>query len=134
MQLAAVHGHIDLVAEAADETPLAVPAPWANKPVAPALLRFRLCDSHGRAVTSWRTAIDFRRTIPPNSMYGQVYARWTRQNSPWGRRGRYRFYLAHGWNTRALRDGSYTVEVDAGDTRGASDLARFDVRISNSGL
>ena len=68
--------------------------------------------------------------IPANEAYSYTYARWTRQNKR-ARSGRYRFYLAHGWDTRAFADGRYTVEVAARDTRGNTGIARFPITIAN---
>ena len=117
-------GSVDLVAEAFDETPLAVPAPWSDRPVTPALVRWRV---RGQA---WRTAVDFRRGIPADDRYGAVYAAWTRQNKPWSN-GRYRFYLAHDWNTASVADGTHRIDVAATDTRGNTSVTSFDVRIRN---
>ena len=38
---AATHGTVELVVEAYDETPIAVPGRWGGKPVTPALVRWR---------------------------------------------------------------------------------------------
>jgi murein DD-endopeptidase MepM/ murein hydrolase activator NlpD len=112
-------GQVDLVVEAFDTTPIAVAAPWHDKPVTPALLRWRVAGAG-----SWRTAFDVRRTIPAAARYAEVYAAWTRQNSPWGVRGRYRFYLARGLDARLFGRG-LTIEVEAGDTRGNTTTQRF---------
>lgn len=104
----------DVVVELQDETPLAVPRPWHDLPVMPALVRWRLLDSSGRSVVGWRTATDFRTTIPPASEYDDTWAPGTTQNhvrAP----GKYRIYLARSVN--GLRPGTYTVEVAARDTR-----------------
>ena len=109
-------GRISLVAEAWDETPLTVPGKWANKPVMPAIVRWRV---HGRrdSATPWQGAIDFSGTIPAPSMFDNVYAPWTRQNNAW-RAGRYRVQLARNWDTRSLPNGAHLLEVEAMDTRG----------------
>ncbi len=60
-----------LVAETYDETPLAVPRPWHDLPVMPALVRWRLLDAAGRVATGWSTAADFRLTIPPASEFDE---------------------------------------------------------------
>lgn len=108
-----LRGAFDLVAEAYDETPLPVPAPWNDKPVTPVLVRWRIVG-----VTSWRTAADFRGALPQS--FTAVYARWTHQNRDFvrGGRGRYRFLLARGWNSAAVRDGTYRLEVTVSDTAG----------------
>jgi hypothetical protein len=121
-------GRFDLVVEAVDETPLAVAAPWNAKPVTPALVCWRIVG-RGRA-TPWRIAADFRRTIPSASLFGAVYARWTRQNKPW-RYGRYRILLARGWDSASVPDGTYRLEVEATDTRGNRALDRVTFGIRN---
>jgi Peptidase family M23 len=132
VRLRATSGTVDLVAEAADETPVAVRAPWNDKPVTPALVRWRMLDAAGAAVLTWRTAVDVRLTIPSDDSYTSVYAVWTRQNSGYGRRGRYRFYLTHGLDTSRLPDGAYVVEVAAADTAGNTARQRFPVKVDNS--
>ena len=81
----------------------------------PALVRWRVVGANGRVAVPWRDAADFRTTLPSRT-FGSVYATWTRQNKPW-RRGRYRVVLARGWNSAALRAGSYRLEVFVCDTR-----------------
>jgi hypothetical protein len=117
----------DLVAQLVDETPLAIPRPWHDLPVMPALVRWRLLDSAQRAVFDWRTAADFRTTIPPASSFDDFWAPGATQNhvrAP----GRYRIYLARSMN--GLRRGTYTVEVAARDTRDNRSVTRatFTVR------
>jgi hypothetical protein len=126
-----IAGAVDLVAEALDVTPLPVPAPWTSRPVTPAVLRWRLVDRRGRPATPWRTAADFRRSIPADSAFATVYARWTRQNHA-SRSGRYRFLLAHAWDSTTIADGAYVLVVAATDTRGNTGVGRFPVRIVNS--
>jgi hypothetical protein len=128
--VAATHGSIALVVEAYDTTPIAVPGRWGGKPVTPALVRWRLTTPSARAVTAWRTAIDHRLTIPSNDRYRTQYAHWTRQNKR-NRIGRYRFVLDARWETRALADGRYLVEVAASDVSGNRTVSRFPVRIAN---
>jgi hypothetical protein len=81
-------------------------------------------------VSRWITSVDFRAGIPENEAYWSVYARWTRQNKK-SRTGRYRFYLVHGWDSRAVANGQYTVEVAASDTRGNRGIARFAITVAN---
>jgi hypothetical protein len=122
-------GRFDLVAEAWDETPMAVPGKWAHKPVMPAVLRWRIRSGRNKT-TTWHTAIDFSTTIPPPSMFDAVFAPWTRQNHPW-RSGRYRVQLARDWDSRALHDGRHTLEVEAIDTRGNRGRSRTAFSVSN---
>jgi hypothetical protein len=124
---AAAGGTIDIVAEVADETPLPVGKPWANLRVMPALIRWRIAGAGG-PVTQWQTVVDFRETIPPASAFASVYAKWTRQNRP-NRVGRYRIYLAHGWNCGQLKAGWYRVEVETSDTRSNTTVTSFPIRL-----
>jgi hypothetical protein len=107
-------GRFDLVVEAFDTPALPVPAPWNGKPVAPAVVRWRIAG-----VCSWRTAVDLR-ALSPRIPFAHVYARWTRQNHPWGRggRGRYRFVLARAWDSRPVADGRHLLIVEVQDTAG----------------
>jgi murein DD-endopeptidase MepM/ murein hydrolase activator NlpD len=128
-QSAEAHGEFDLVAAVRDETPLAVPRPWHDLPVMPALIRWRVLDARDHVLSGWRTAADFRETIPPASEFDSFWALGTTQNhvrAP----GRYRLYLARGWKTRQLRKGSYIVEVAVADTRGNAARIRFPLTVS----
>lgn len=87
------------------------------------MLRWRLVRD-GRVTGGWATAMDVRRTIPSNDRYDAVFARWTRQNKI-SRVGRYRFYLAHRFDTGRLAPGRYAVEIEATDIRGNRTVARF---------
>ncbi len=123
----ATRGTVELVVEAFDETPIAVPGRWGGKPVTPALLRWRVTTRGGRVVQGWRTAIDHRLVKPEDDRFTAQYARWTRQNKR-NRIGRYRFVLAAAWETRSLADGRYVVEVAASDVSGNRTVARFPIR------
>jgi hypothetical protein len=109
-------GTVDVVAEASDETPLLVPAPWSKKPVTPALVEWRIAGPRALAGASWHVAADFRRALP-TVPFSSVYARWTRQNHAWSL-ARYRFVLLRGWDTRSLANGTYRLVVRVTDTRG----------------
>lgn len=117
-----------LVAAVFDTTVPHVPGPWADEPVTPALLRWRLVNGRG-AVIAWRTAADFRSYMLPASRFPTVYAPGTRQNHE-GQPGHYCFYLDRGWKTRALRPGSYELEVAASDMRGNRTRAAFALTVS----
>ena len=123
-------GVVDVVVEATDETPVAVPAPWAGKPVSPAPVRWRLVDAVG-PLGCWTVAADFRRELPTAS-FGDVYAPWTRQNHA-SVRGRYRFFLRRGWDTRALPDGIYRIEVAVSDTAGNTGRFVQAITVANGG-
>ena len=123
LQSSGRRGPFDLVAEVGDETPLAIPRPWHDLPVTPAVVRWRLVSRTGGAVLGWRTAADFRRTIPPASAFGSVWAAGTTQNhvrAP----GQYRVVLGRGLD---LRTGAYVVEVAVRDTRGNHSASRFSL-------
>ena len=130
MSTRSAHGTVDLVVEAYDETPIRVAGRWGGKPVTPALVRWRLVTSHGAVVLDWRTPIDHRLVKPEDAAYTTQYALWTRQNKR-GRPGRYRFVLAADWDTRALEDGEYLVEVAASDVSRNTGSRRFPIRIAN---
>lgn len=107
----------DVLADVADETPLAVPAPWAGLPVMPAVVRWRI-DSG-----SWRTAADFRRTIPEASSFYSVYAPEATQNRTHVP-GLYRIRLARGLHLRAAS----RIVVQVIDESGNSSVAAVPVR------
>ncbi len=124
-------GRLDLVVEATDETPVPVPAPWHDRPVTPAVIRWRLVGSHART-SPWQTAVDVGATLPRAAFDG-VYAPWTRQNRPY-RNGRYRFYLQRGWNSAAVANGRYRIEVVVADTRGNRSRASATFTVRNPAL
>ncbi len=104
-------GGLDLVADAFDTTPMAVAAPWNDKPVAPALVEWRL-HRKGAATTAWSAAVDFR-TILPRCSFDTVYDAKTSQNYA-STTGDYRFVLVHGWHGA----GTYVLDVRVADTAG----------------
>jgi hypothetical protein len=113
---AAVAGPVDVIAEAHQIPPLAVPAPWNDLPVTPARLRWRVRRG-GRTVRPWHTPIDLGKTLLPREAFRRIYAPGTRQNRE-GKPGLYRFVLAHTWSTTLLDDGLYRLDVEASDLRG----------------
>ena len=124
------HGRVDIVAEAYDATPIPIAGPWRDKPLTPVLLEWRLLDG-ARVVTGWRTAVDYRLTYPPNELWSRTYTSWTRQNKKICD-ARYGFYLAHGFDTRTVRDGRYLVQVKATDIRGNSTTRSFPLTVANA--
>lgn len=126
----AVGGTVDLIAEAFDTPPLAPSPPFAQTRVTPALIRWRVVGLDGRIVIQWRTAIDFREHLLPSPLFAQVYAPGTIQNHA-NRPGDYRFYLARGWNTGAVPDGLYLLQIEAFDTRGNRGSRQLPFRIAN---
>jgi hypothetical protein len=120
-----VTGRVDLVAECTDVSPMAVPAPWDDKPVVPALVRWRLTRT-GHTMLGWQTAVDFRRKIPAPAAFWEVYARGTTQNRPY-RPGQYFFVLRAGWDSSSIPNGIYRLEIAAEDASG--NLTRRSQRI-----
>jgi hypothetical protein len=125
-------GRVDLVAEAYDQPPLALPAPWSAVVVTPALVEWRLVGARGLATSSWHVAGDFRDQLPLVP-FGSVYARFTRQNHPsrHHRHGRYRFLLARGFDTRALSNGTYRLVVRVQDDSGNASQAARTFTVAN---
>ncbi len=110
-----VRGLVNIETDAYDTPPVRMAWPWSDTRVAPALIRWRIL--RGRSIVRpWLTVVDFRLRLDANARFWDVYAPGTRQNRA-GRPGRYRYYLAHGWNSATLPDGSYRLEVAAVDTR-----------------
>jgi hypothetical protein len=114
-----VTGAVDLVTECVDVTPIDVPAPWNEKPVVPALIRWRLVGDDGRTVVDWRTAADFRQHIPGPSAFWNVYAAGTTQNRTY-RPGQYFFLLRRRWDSAGVPNGVYRLEIEAQDAAGNS--------------
>lgn len=112
----AISGPVDVIAEAHQMPPLAVPEPWDELPLTPARLRWRVRRG-GRSIRPWRTPVDLSQKLLARERFRRVYAPGTRQNRA-GKPGLYRFYLAHTWSTKLLADGPYRLEVEASDVRG----------------
>ena len=125
----AVSGAVDVIAEAHQMPPLAVPAPWQDLPVTPARIRWRVRRG-GLTLRPWHTPIDFSRGLLPQQDYPRIYAPGTRQNRP-GKPGLYRFYLAHTWSTTVLPDGEYRLEVEASDLRGNTGTLKLPFAVAN---
>jgi hypothetical protein len=136
-------GRIELDVDAFDMPPVPVPGKFLGLPVAPALVRWTVAKLGGAAIVPWRTAVDFRQTLPPNGQFWDVYAKGTYQNAPrFGREqyasmpGRFLFLLAPSYDTTALANGVYVVTVLVGDGHGHSvtDTQRFSVLNARSGV
>ena len=122
-------GRVDVVVEALDTTPMLVPKPWSNLPVTPARISWGV--SHGsRPVIARRTPADLSQARLSPELYDSIYASGTRQNFV-GDPGRYRFYLAHGFDASRLPDGVGRLRIEAMDTRG--NLVVADVAIAKAG-
>ena len=124
-----VRGAVDVIVEAFDVPPLAVPAPWHGMPVAPARLRWRVRRG-GKVVRPWHTPLDLGRRMLDSALFASVYAPGSRQNHP-NRPGRYRFYLAHSWSTRLLPNGNYHLDVQATTISGNKATASLPFTLAN---
>ncbi|HEY7690981.1 MAG TPA: M23 family metallopeptidase [Gaiellaceae bacterium] len=134
-----LHGRVVVVAEALDTPPIPVPGVWADLPVAPALVTWRVeRASDGRIVVPRRTAFDVRRTLPRRPFWS-LYVRGTRQNASnfgghkaWREPGIYLYNLcAPALDTTRLPNGIYRLIVTVSDIRGNTSSAQQVVRIRN---
>jgi hypothetical protein len=125
-----VFGAVDVIVEAHQMPPLAVPEPWNDLPVTPARVRWRVRRG-GQTVRPWHTSVDFSDGLLPQDDFHRIYAPGTRQNRV-GKPGLYRFFLAHTWSTSLLPDGTYHVEVEASDLRGNKGGAQLPVTLTNN--
>ncbi|MEO8290903.1 MAG: M23 family metallopeptidase [Gaiellaceae bacterium] len=124
-----LRGSVDIVANIFDAPPIKPATPWREAVVAPALIQWRVRNKDG-VVRRWASAVDFRRVRPSNSLFRWVYAARTIQNRAL-RSGRYRFYVAHRWDTTRLHDGDYVVQVIAVDHRANANVFSYPVTIDN---
>ena len=122
-------GAVDVIVEAYDRPPLPVPPPWANMPVAPAQVRWRVMQGR-RAVRPWHTPIDLGKKMLPKEQFGTVYAPGTRANHP-NAPGLFRYIVAHTWSTRLLPDADYRIEAEASDLHGNRASSVLPIRILN---
>lgn len=117
-----VHVYGSSLAAVAHDTPdPTVPGEWADEPVTPALLRWRIVSTgsaHG-----WKTAVDFRSEMLDSADFTQVYTPETRQNHE-GEPGRFSFYLARTWSANTAA----TVQVEVSDTAG--NVAVYAARVA----
>lgn len=136
-------GRIEIDVDAFDTPPVAVPGKFQGLPVAPSLVRWTVTSLGGTAVVPWRTAADFRTTLPSNARFWDTYAKGTYQNAPrFGREqytsmpGRFLFQLAGSYDTTALGNGVYIVTVLVGDGHGHKtvDTQRFSVLNARNGV
>jgi murein DD-endopeptidase MepM/ murein hydrolase activator NlpD len=105
-----------------------VPGSWANEPVTPALLRWRIIPTSGSA-QAWKTAADFRSEMLDRADFTKVYTPETRQNHE-GEPGRFSFYLARNWHTNSTT----TIQVEVSDTAGNLAIYTAPVTATNSPL
>lgn len=108
-------GRLDATVAAFDLPPIEPPPPWHAARWTPAFVRWRLLsDDH--EVVPWRITADFRTDWIKGAHFASIYAPGTMENRP-SEPGRYIFWLAHGFDLRALPDGTYELQVLASDTR-----------------
>jgi hypothetical protein len=136
-------GRVELAVEAFDTPPVAVPGKFRGLTVAPALVRWTVTHLNGTAVIPWRTAADFRDTIPGNAHFTDVYAKGTYENAPrFGNQqypsmpGRYLFLLAGNYDTTSIPNGVYQLTTRVSDERNnvASITQRFSVLNARNGV
>jgi hypothetical protein len=132
----ALQGTVSIVASAFDTPPLPIPGAWADRPVGPSLIRWRLLTSKGNPLTAERTAVDFRATEPPTREFWRKYASGTYQNFPvfdnhyyWGHAGRFLYQLGQ-LNTDSLPPGAYKISVTASDICGNSATVILPIRLA----
>lgn len=132
-------GRVKIAVDAFDTPPMPAPGSFRGLPVAPALVRWSIVNPTGTFVVPWRTAADFRFTLPANKRFFDVYMEGTYQNAPrFGNRqyasmpGRYLFLLDPDLDTASLPNGAYTLEVIAADERGNQTLFEQQFSILNS--
>jgi hypothetical protein len=120
----ALSGRVDVVVEVTDETPMLVPAPWSNLPVTAKRIRWSLSQGSLQIVAP-RTVIDSDYMLP-GKMYDTIFAPGTTQNYV-GQPGRYRYYLARGFQASRLPAGGSQLRIEATDTRGNRVVAEASV-------
>lgn len=123
-----VHGRVVMIANASDMPALPVPGIWADLPVAPALITWRIERAgDGKVVVPSHTAFDVRETLPSTPFWAH-YARGTRQNMAnfqtrraWREPGVYLYKLTTtAFDSNRLPNGIYRLVVTASDIRGNS--------------
>lgn len=127
----ALSGTVAIVADAYEVPTIEPPAPWNRARLVPSLVRWRLIPSDGDPPTEWLVAADFRRRLLPEWMFSTIYAPGTYQNKP-NRPGSYRFWLTQSLDTTSIRDGSYSIEVQATNMSGVTGDAMLPITIANS--
>lgn len=128
---AAVSGTVAFVADAYQVPTIAPPAPWNRARLVPSLVRWRLIPANGDPPTPWRVAADFRYHLEPQSDFSAVYAPGTYQNKP-NRPGDYRFWLTPSFDTTAVPNGAYFVDVQAANISGQVGDDSIAITIANA--
>lgn len=130
-----IRGSVQMYVEAYDWPTMAVPTPWTDMPMTPAVISYRIETWNGKVKIPETTVWDTRRTIPANSTFWSHYARGTFQNMSvfashysWGQPGCFVFRVGV-LNTRRLSDNVYRLVITAKDVRGnqSSSSIRFSV-------
>ena len=136
-------GRVELAVDSFDTPSMPVPGSFGGLPVAPALVRWNITHLNGVAAIPWRTAADFRTTLPGNGHFFDVYGKGTYENAPrFGAQqyhsmpGRYLFVLAGNFDTNSLANGVYTLGISAADERGNKAFfhERFSVLNARNGI
>jgi hypothetical protein len=136
-------GRVELAVDAFDTPPMRVPGKFSGLPVAPALVRWNIARLNGAGVVPWRTAADFRTTVPGNAHFTDVYAKGSYENAPrFGNQqytsmpGKYLFLLAGNFDTTSLANGAYRLNARVSDERGntAAFTERFSVLNARNGV
>jgi hypothetical protein len=136
-------GRVQLAVDAFDTQPMPVPGTFRGLPVTPALVRWTVTRLNGAVVVPWRTAADFRTTLPGNAHFTDVYAKGSYENAPrFGKEqytsmpGRYLFLLAGNYDTTSLANGVYRLTVRAADERknATQVTTRFSVLNARNGV
>ncbi len=136
-------GRVEIDADAYDKPPVPVPGSFHDLPVAPAFVRWQIEHVNGKVVVPWRVTADFRKTLPSNAHFSDVYAKGTYENSPrFGNQqytampGRYLFLLEGNFDTTSLANGVYELSVYAADVRGnhTTHTERFSVLNARNGV
>ena len=134
-----VRGRVVLIAEAYDSLQMPVSGIWHGLPVGPALVTWKLRSWNGKVVVPEHVAVDFRTTIPSNTLFWSYYARGTYQNMSvfgphysWGQPGCFLFKLTHtAFDTRTVKDGVYDLVVTVTDIRGNHSAKSLRLTIHN---
>jgi hypothetical protein len=122
-------GFVDITVDSYDVSPLPLPPNWVSARLAPALIRWRVVLGQ-RPIRQWRQPIDFRTFLVPPDLVSFVYAPGTYQNRA-GRPGRYEYFLARGFDTRTLANGSYVLQIESWDTQENIGRAAFPFTVTN---
>jgi len=125
-----VSGAIDVLASVYDVPPIAPPPPWDVARLAPAKVWWSLADSSGAVVQSGVT-VNFETGLPSNDLYYWIYAPGSYQNKP-HRPGQYNYWVTHALDTAAFPNGTYTLQVEAADTRNNVGSASAVITIVNA--